>query len=313
VSKNATCYLCGAKKLRVLRSKLRHNIERNVLECRNCSLVYLEPAHQDLKGFYEEEYRKLYTPVIGNALNSQELFDICLPIQKDRVERLKYLLDPTKKILDVGCASGAFLYSVKSYVNECRGMEFNSDNVRFVKEVLGIKVYNESIEKADLPKDYFDIVTIFQVLEHVDDPLAFLKEIYNLLKPEGVICVEVPNIHDALLSVYEIEQYADFWFREPHIFNYSPQTLTLMLEKAGFNGETETIQSYNFINHINWMLKGEPQLSMDIGIAKPILVSSNSAIADELNLWIEKINREYKTILTKYGVGENVFFVGKKK
>lgn len=308
-----TCYLCGAEELKVIRTRLRHNIRRNVFECGKCGIVYLEPVQQDLKDFYTEEYRKLYTPVIGSALNSHELFDICLPIQKYRIDELKYVFDPTKKLLDVGCASGAFLHSVKSHVLECVGIEFNLDNARFVEEVLEIKVYTKRIEDVDLPQEYFDIVTAFQVLEHVDDPMLFLKGIHKLLKPGGTICIEVPNIQDVLLSVYEIEQYADFWFREPHVFNYSPKTLTMMLEKTGFAGETKTIQSYNFINHMNWVLKGTPQKSMDIGMSKPVLVQSNSVIADELNNWVEKIDREYKDILNKHELGESILFIGKKQ
>ena len=308
-----TCYLCGAKTLKIIRTKLRHNIRRNVFECGKCGIVYLEPVQEDLKDFYTEEYRKLYTPLIGSALNSQELFDICLPIQKYRIDELKYVLDPTKKLLDVGCASGAFLYSVKSRVLECVGMEFNLDNARFVEEVLGIKVYTERIEDVDLSQEYFDIATAFQVLEHVDDPIQFLKGIHKLLKPGGTICIEVPNIQDVLLSVYEIEKYADFWFREPHVFNYSPKTLTMILEKTGFAGETKTIQSYNVINHMNWILKGTPQKSIDIGISKPVLAQSNSIIADELNNWVEKIDREYKDILNKHELGESILFIGKKQ
>lgn len=312
MSDKETCYLCGAEEPRIIRTKLRHDIRRKVLECRECGLVYLEPGEQDLKDFYTEEYRKLYTPVIGRALTSQELFEICLPYQGDRIDRLKHFLGSTKKLLDVGCASGAFLHAAKSHVMECIGIELNLDNARFVEKALGIKVYTELIEEVDLPSEYFDIATAFQVLEHVDDPLKFLAGIYKLLKPGGIICIEVPNVHDVLLSVYKIEPYADFWFREPHVFNYSPKTLAMILEKSGFAGETKTIQSYNFINHMNWVLKGEPQQSVGIGMSKPILASSRSAIADELNGWIEKVDREYKEILSKYELGDNILFIGKK-
>jgi SAM-dependent methyltransferase len=164
-----------------------------------------------------------------------------------------------------------------------------------------------------LPQGYFDIITAFQVLEHVGDPLDFLKGVHKLLKPGGIICIEVPNVQDALLSVYGVKQYANFWYREPHVFNYSPRTLAMILRKAGFAGKTKTIQSYNFLNHINWVLKGEPQQSMDIGTSKPVLVSAHSAVADEINRWMEKVDREYKTILNKHGVGESILFIGKKR
>ncbi|MFA5779072.1 MAG: class I SAM-dependent methyltransferase [Elusimicrobiota bacterium] len=306
------CYLCGTKKLSVIHNKLRHNIKRNVLKCEKCGIVYLEPVRQNLKDYYTGEYRKLYTPVIGRSLNSKELFDICLPYQKNRIDELKHALGPQKKLLDVGCASGAFLHAVKSHVMECVGIEFNSANARFVEEVLGIKVYTKHIEYVDLPHESFDIITAFQVLEHIEDPVKFLVGINNLLKPGGIICIEVPNVQDVLLSVYNVKPYADFWFREPHIFNYSPKTLTMVLKKSGFVGKTKTIQLYNLINHLNWMLKGEPQQSMDIGMSKPVLAPSHNAIADELNRWIAKVDREYKNILNKHELGESILFIGKK-
>jgi 2-polyprenyl-3-methyl-5-hydroxy-6-metoxy-1,4-benzoquinol methylase len=308
-----SCYLCGSKDLKVIHTKLRHNVKRNVLECGKCGIVYLAPDKQDLKGYYTKEYRKLYTPVLGKALNSQQLFDICLPYQKARIEALKQVLGPSKKLLDIGCASGAFLYSVKSHVSECVGMEFNSENVRFVEKKLGIKVHSEGIEATSLPPGDFDIITAFQVLEHVDDPVRFLKGVYKLLKPGGTICIEVPNIQDVLLSVYKVKPYADFWFRDPHVFNYSPATLTTVLRKAGFAGKIKTIQLYNFVNHLNWLLKGEPQPSVEIGVSTPVLVPGRSAIAKDLNRWIAQANREYQDILNKHALGESILFIGKKR
>lgn len=101
INNNDPCYLCGAKELKIIRTKLRHGIRRNVFECEECGIVYLESVQQDLKDFYTEEYRKLYTPVIGSALNSQELFDICLTYQKDRIDELKHVLDQRNSSMSV--------------------------------------------------------------------------------------------------------------------------------------------------------------------------------------------------------------------
>lgn len=307
------CYLCGSKKLKVIRTKLRHNVKRDVWQCDHCGIVYLAPVRQDLKGYYSKEYRQLYTPVLGRALNSRQLFDICLPYQQARIEALKHVLGRGKRLLDVGCASGAFLHSVRNHVGECIGMEFNKDNVRFVEKKLGLKVHTEGIEATSLLPESFDIITAFQVLEHVDDPVKFLKGIHRLLKPGGTICLEVPNVQDVLLSVYKVKPYADFWFRDPHVFNYSPRTLTAVLKKAGFTGKTKTIQLYNFFNHLNWMLKGEPQASVDIGVSTPVLAPGRGAIAGDLNRWIAKANREYQDILNKHELGESILFIGKKR
>lgn len=310
------CYLCEKPNLKIIRTKLRHDIKRNVLQCQHCGIVYLEPKKEDLAEFYKKDYRKLYTPVIGKVLNSKESFDIYLPFQQARLDLIKEKLNPGMKALDIGCSSGHFLYTLKPYVKEVIGIEFNREDADFVERVLGIKVYTNSIENTDIPLEYFDLITAFQVLEHIDKPLEFLKTISKYLKPGGLLYIEIPNINDALISLYNLESYQDFWFREPHIFYYSPQTLSLLLKRAGFRGRVNTIQSYNFLNHMNWMLAGIPQKSIDIGMSEPVLVSNNSLTDNEikntLNTFIQRVDKEYKMILEKYNLGNTIVFIGKK-
>lgn len=309
------CYLCQSSRLTVIRTKLRHNIIRNVLKCEDCGLVYLEPKKENLRSFYAEEYRKLYTPVKDKALNSREIFEMYLPYQHSRIDEIKDRLTPDMKVLDVGCSAGHFLYVLRDYVQESIGIEYNKENAEFVNRELGIKTYTEPIEETDLSLEYFDLITAFQVLEHVDDPIQFLTTLSKYLKPDGYLYIEVPNINDALISMYNIESYCDFWYREPHIFYYSPKTLSTMLERSGFKGDISTIQRYNFVNQMNWILTGSPQESADIGMSKSILISSDSVdeqIKTEFNQWIQRIDEEYKQILNKYNLGESIIFIGKR-
>jgi hypothetical protein len=153
------------------------------------------------------------------------------------------------------------------------------------------------------------------VLEHIDDPIEFLISIHKYLKPEGFLVVEVPNIQDALISLYNIKEYSDFWFREPHVFYYSPKTLSLVLEKCGFVGETKTIQNFNLMNHINWIRNKKPQ-ETNVEMSKPILVNSDStdpAIKEEFNQWFLDVDEKYKKLLNKHELGENVLFIGKRR
>lgn len=309
------CYLCGKNNPEIIRTKLRHDISRNVLICKDCGIVYLEPKKTDLKEFYEEDYRKLYTPVIGKKLSSRDTFEIYLPYQRARIDEIKHILNPKMKVLDIGCSSGHFLYTVKNHVQECIGIEFNRDDAKFVNEELGIKTYTVPIENTDMPFEYFDLITLYETLEHIDDPITFLATIYKYLKPEGFLVIEAPNIQDALISIYNIEGYADFWYKEPHVFYYSPKTLTMMLQKCGYSGTIKTLQGYSFLNHINWILTGQPQKSVDIGMSKPKLISSesiNPKIKSEFNSWIQKIDEEYKKLLTKHDLGEILLFIGQK-
>jgi len=259
--------------------------------------------------------QKIIQSIIGKSLNSQEIFDIYLPYQKLRINELKPILNPEMRALDIGCSAGHFLYALKDYVKECIGIEFNKENAKLVNEKLGIKVYTEPIEKTDIPLGSLDLITVFQTLEHIEDPINFLQIIGKYLKPEGYLCIEVPNIQDALISIFNVGAYSDFYFKEPHLFYFSPKTLSMILKKAGFRGALKTTQRYNFINQMNWLLTGNPQKSADIGMRKPKLVTSDSVekeIKDEFNKWIQKVNEEYKQLLKKYNLGESILFIGQK-
>ncbi|MBL7074374.1 class I SAM-dependent methyltransferase [candidate division KSB1 bacterium] len=310
------CYLCGNRGMELIRERLRHNIKRDVLRCKSCGIVYLEPKDDDLEDYYRKDYTKTYTGVIGGRLSSKEHFDMSLPFQQARVNEIKHILSPTMTALDIGCSAGFFLYTLKDYIGDCVGIEFNRDDAYFVEHELNIKVYQDSLEHTGIPFESFDLITAFQVLEHIEDPLNFLATVMKYLKPDGYLCIEVPNIRDPLISIYNIQSYTDFWFREPHIFYYSEETLSMTLERAGFIGNTKTIQNYSFLNHMNWICKNEPQKDFRMGMSKPKLVTSESAdetISNELNVWIEKVDEEYKEILTKHGFGENILYIGQKR
>ena len=219
------------------------------------------------------------------------------------------------KVLDVGCSTGHFLHKISPLVGECVGIEFNEDHARFVNEELSIRAYTVPIiEETPIQEGYFDLVTAFHVIEHVEDPIGLLKTLSQYMKPEGLLYLEVPNLNDALMSAYEVESYASFWFREPHIYNFSPDTLRRVLNRAGFTGKISTVQRYNFVNHLNWIMTGKPQNSAQIGMGVPSMADGvrddDSGLASELNAWASKADEGYRKILGRNSVGDSIVFVG---
>lgn len=309
------CYLCKSRNLRIIKTKLRHNIKRNVFECEKCGLVFLEPKKTNLQKYYKKGYREIYSPIIGKELSSKEIFDIYYPMQNERVKEVKKYLNKKKRVLDIGCSAGHFLYSIKNNVKECIGIEYNEKNAEFVNKKLGIKVYTEPVEKTDIPKKYFDVIFCFQTLEHIDDPLKFLKTIKEYLKDDGIIYIKVPNVLEATLSIYKNKEYYDFYYKEPHLFYYSPKTLSNLMRKAGYKGEVLPFQWYNFLNQMNWILAKKPQKSGADGMGNSILINSKEVterIRNDFNKWIKDKDKEYKNLLKKYLITDYIVFVGKK-
>ena len=317
--KKENCYFCQNKKLEVVRKKIR-DATRDVLRCTNpkCNLVFLKSRKENLREYYKRSYRKFSSPVIGNPLNSKQIFNLHYPLQGNRIEKIKkhLRLNKGKRVLDIGCSTGHLLYAIKPYVKECVGIELNEDNVKFANNKLKIKVYNKPVEETDLPKKYFDVIFCFQALEHMPDPIRFLKTIKEYLKDGGEIYMEVPNINEASLSIYNIKEYEDFYYHKPHLFYYSPETLADLMKKAGYKGKVLPFQWYNFLNQMNWLLAKKPQNNMREGISDSILTNNKNVpkkIRNDFNKWIKQKDKEYKKLVEKYMISDQIIFIGKKK
>lgn len=308
------CKLCGSKEAAVLRTKVRGGVERKVFRCSGCGLVFLEPREEDLKEYYREEYRKIYTLAPGQVAASEEIFKTYLPMQQVRLDKLASVLRKDMRLLDIGCSAGHFLKAVSPHVGEAMGIEYNANDAAFVKG-LGFQVWSSPIEETGIPEQSLDMVTVYQTFEHIKDPQHFLMSLARYLKPDGYLVVEVPNVNDPLLMVFANAGYEDFYYKEAHLFYYAPDTLAQMLERAGFAGDVATIQRYHVLNSLWWIMTGTPQASATVGMDAPILpvvAGADAATAERLGAWIREADAAYKKILLDMDLGESLFFIGKK-
>jgi len=214
-------------------------------------LVFLFPRFgpAEEKKFYEQEYRTLY-----DNESPDESFQNNLPEARVRVERFKSLFAKDKDVLEIGCATGYFLFELRPLVKSITGVELTVDYANYAKK-KGIPVMN-SIE--ELPDSGFDLIFMFHVLEHLSDPISSLKSIREKLKPGGKLIIEVPNVEDALVSTYKIKSYLDFYWQPAHNFYFSKRTLSMVLDRAGYVYKVFPLQRYDLSNHIYWMLFGKP-------------------------------------------------------
>jgi SAM-dependent methyltransferase len=99
---------------------------------------------------------------------------------------------------------------------------------------------------------------MFHVLEHIHDPIEFLKKVMQKLSPGGKVIIEVPNVDEILVSTYKINKHLDFYWEIAHNYYFSKNTLGTVLEKAGLRYEIFPLQRYDLSNHMYWMLTGKP-------------------------------------------------------
>ena len=309
-----SCYLCGSPEQQVVRTKLRNDVRRSVLRCSSCSLVWLEPKQADLKEYYREQYRREHPPAIGSVVTPEENFLMYEPFMEERITRVQPYLNPSMRVLEIGCATGHFLAGLGTLVTERVGVEFNESHAQYARQRLDIEVYTDPIEETDRPKGSFDFVFMFHVLEHVEDPVGLLRTLRDYLAPGGKLYVEVPNVNDALLSDYKATAYADFYYREPHLFYFSPATFQEVATRAGFVGHIEMVQRYGLANHIHWVTAGTPQPDAQVAMGVPKLVvdrhQEKTVFEDDLDRWLARADREYRSLLSRHERAEAMALLG---
>ena len=160
-----------------------------------------------------------------------------------------------KRWLDFGCGLGGMLDELAAQASSATGLEPNLDRASIVS-AKGHHVVTslDEIEDASL-----DVVTMFHVLEHLTDPLAVLKSVKRVLRPGGVLVIEVPHARDALITLYDCEAFKRFTFWSEHLVLHTRLSLQILLKAAGYlECEVSACQRYPLANHLHWLAKGSP-------------------------------------------------------
>ncbi|MCW5959736.1 MAG: class I SAM-dependent methyltransferase [Pyrinomonadaceae bacterium] len=136
------------------------------------------------------------------------------------------------KALEVGCGNGNYLRYLKRHGWEVNGVDLSPHAVTAAKKNFDIEVFNGQLEECSFPDESFDYVHLSHVLEHFFDPLESMRKIYRLLKKDGIVFIDVPNADGtgAKLS-------ANYWYgwdAPRHLFTFTPRTLSLLVNEAGF-------------------------------------------------------------------------------
>ena len=308
------CALCGSAASSVVSTKLRHGKPGTVVRCTQCGLVRLRGAQAyaaRLNDFYAEQYAQQYYSGVKGELDS--LFESFLPVQAHRVVKVAPYLRPSDRVLEIGSGPGYFLFSVRDKVAEVQGIELNRREAAYASTVRGIPTSHLPHESSDVPRAHFDHLFLFQVLEHAANPIAFLDSLKSFLRPGGRIHIEVPNLLDPLAWFYDIEPYRDFYYQEPHLYYFTPESLSSVCAAAGFRAEKVVgFQQTSFANHMHWLLLRQPQRSRwdCIQSALPagsLLPQVAPGVEGEFKALLDDFNQRYQDFLERSGYSDMVF------
>jgi SAM-dependent methyltransferase len=225
----------------------------NLCCCDSCGYVFdsPRPSIAEITAFYSQ------TAKYDSWLKEEPLRDALWH------RRLKKFL-PHKaegNLLDIGAGIGQFLHHAQPLFTQVSGTEVSESAVRIAKEKYGIDLYSGQVEDLNLPPGSFDNITLFHVLEHVPDPMRLLRRCSELLRPQGVLVVAVPN--DVLAWTAKIKKLgkklglAPFQkfspvmgiarageSREIHLSHFTPGVLRQLIENAGLTIAVESLDPY---------------------------------------------------------------------
>jgi 2-polyprenyl-3-methyl-5-hydroxy-6-metoxy-1,4-benzoquinol methylase len=222
------CPLCGACSVtEFLRAPDRFHLRTEtyrLVRCSNCTCVWqpAPPAPANMGVHYSEDYHN--TIMRAGESNTSARWKL----QHDLIARFKQ----GGKILDIGCSSGAFLGTMDKRKWELYGTELSPDTAELARRNTGGKIFIGDASEAPYPPDSFDVITSFDLLEHVYDPRAFLSKVLEWLKPGGIYCLNLPNIDSWESRLFGSYSYGLQMPR--HLTHFSPTSLAYVMKTLGF-------------------------------------------------------------------------------
>ena len=242
-----TCNVCWSDRIEKV------DPQYNLCRCDSCGYVFdsPRPSFAEITAFYSQPAK------YDSWLKEEPLRDALWR------RRLKKLL-PQKaegNLLDIGAGIGQFLHHAQPLFTQSSGTEVSESAVRIAKEKYGLDLYSGQVEELDLPLGSFDNITLFHVLEHVPDPTKLLSRCRELLHPQGVLVIAVPN--DVLawtskikklgknLGLTAFQKFSPVLgiarageSREIHLSHFTPAVLGHLVKNSGLTVVEESLDPY---------------------------------------------------------------------
>ncbi|HBA82737.1 MAG TPA: hypothetical protein DCZ95_01465 [Verrucomicrobia bacterium] len=194
-----------------------------LVRCSKCGLQYLNPRLPPgivLEGYSEGKDETFVSQVAARERTFVKA-----------LKKIEKIVSAKGRILDVGTASGAFLGMAKQRGWDVMGCEPNRWMADWASRRYGITVVPGILSDMRLPADSFDVVTLWDVLEHTPDPQAVLADCHRILKPGGLLVVNYPDIHS---SVARLMGRNWVFLLSVHLYYFTRATMQALLNKSGF-------------------------------------------------------------------------------
>ena len=229
------CPVCGSEHFRLQFEEAPYR----VLRCTTCGTGVVSPRRADLESIYDGSYWLSGSPKTRGYQDYRAAEPLYLRTFR---RRLRFALADGPRggsALDVGCAAGFCLLALRELGFDAHGVEVSEAIASYAREQLGFDTLHiGTLDDAPYDDATFDLITMWDVIEHVADPGALLRTARSLLKPEGLLVVETQNI-DSLFA-RALGPRWHHYKHEEHIYHFTPESLRRLLGDAGFKVQTLT-------------------------------------------------------------------------
>lgn len=213
-----------------------------ILKCRTCQTGWTDVSNDfDVSPYYPKEY---YGKKNIRFNRFVEFFIHLFRKRRARAINIFFGSRPGR-ILDIGCGRALMLQELKQQGWKCYGIEYSKISSEYARDISGVLIKIAlDLPSCKFPEKHFDVVSLWHVFEHLKNPTEVLKEIKKILKPEGVLLMEVPNF-----SSWQSRMNGGKWIyleAPRHLYHFSKKGLVQFLDRAGFQKQKISTFSFEF-------------------------------------------------------------------
>jgi SAM-dependent methyltransferase len=230
VLESAECFRCGIQGEPLYRSD-----PFGVVRCPKCSQVFISPrlaAADRGRIYHDPDYFQVGVYGLSKRFNpgrrAKEIWDA------GRLQLIARHRDEARRpgrLLEIGCAYGFFLLAAQRLGFEATGIEYSRSAAERARGATGLEIRQGAIDDVPLPDEHFDVVCFWDVIEHVEDPLVFMRKLARATRRNGVIAFSCPNFASWPAGILR----ARWWTLRPeqHIWQFTPATIRQLMRDVG--------------------------------------------------------------------------------
>ena len=205
-----------------------------IWQCDQCTLRFTQdvPDEASIGKYYKSSEYISHSNTSKGLLNAtyQKVRSFTLTQKAKLIE--SFTKSNNGNLLDVGCGTGSFLHVMKERGWQVTGIEPDEDARKIAQDLYKLKI-DEPSALNNLPKDNYQAITLWHVLEHVHDLHNYIESLKSLIKKEGKIFIAVPNYQSL-----DADEYGSFWaaYDVPrHLYHFTPKAIETLMQQHGLN------------------------------------------------------------------------------